>query len=274
MQQVSGDMLYQSTVAVFVFISVINGREVQPPKGIWQGTIPLEHEFPHHVYIGCDNRNKNGTIDWICNGAIINDFFVATTLSCLKGCIDLVIRLRSNLHPNAKAEHDYREVRNKNGTRPRSPPPVTELQPDLALIETEEINFVNGVAPVELPDFRTIAVGTELVATGFEIMPEYVFWNLNFLTLSVIDIPTCKDELPGWPLQYYHKCAQGINYNGDCLGSLCDEWGAPFVLKRDNKTLVGFYRRSVYGCEQGGPEVFVFIGTYVKWIKEEISKKQ
>lgn len=269
-------MLYLSTVAVFLFISVINGYEPRT-TGIRNGFKAKEQEFPHHAYIGVNRLN--GAIEWKCNGAIISEYYVATTLSCLSGFFDITIRVGSNNHPTMKQPAGFLELKNKKGTRPLSPPsdPNVLYQHDVALIETnKKISYTRAIQPVKLQKFdhSTIAANVELVATGFGSQNVNPLWKLQYLTLTVISRQECAFVISKSTrtLEEEYVCAVGMDRSRK-RGSLCEEWGAPFVLKEDKSTLVGFYERSEQNCDEGGPEAFLNLMPYVSWIKKQISRR-
>lgn len=294
-------MLYLTTVTVFLFLFVSNGQEVPNgqevllngtlyirtvnnvertidfKRGIRDGFKTTAHEFPHHAFIGCDQ--PDGTVKW-CNGAIINQYFVATLHSCLNYCVDVKIRIGSTYHPETNRTDGHVELKNKNGTTPRWRPSKRGItfEHDVALIETNvEILFTSEIQPVRLPLWDDIdsdyVIGTEVVATAFGVKEQNPLWELQLLTMTMLSREACLQEIPRLGFRNGTGCAAGMEYNRTCRGSLCDEFGAPFVLKRDNKTLVGLYETSSDFCDVGGPEGFIYIVPYVDWIKRQISQR-
>lgn len=138
----------------------------------------------------------------------------------------------------------------------------------MAPLETDsQIIYSQSVTKVILLLYNSsaLAANTQVVATGFGQFHKYnPWWELQYLTLDVFD----NSQFLSFPMQLMRVYMRRVRYNRTLRGSLCEELGAPLVLKRNNRTLVGMYQYSVPMCEYGGPEMFLAIAPYVRWIRE------
>lgn len=265
-------MLFRASfvVAATLLLSDVNS---QFALGIFDGWLAKPSQFPFHALIGC--VASSGSVVWICNGVIINNRFVATTASCVSSCSHFKIRVGSIVHPamNVTEESVPRvpsEYLLKPGTKPYLAPGYVEggKEHNLALLEVnEQIIYSHSIGQAKLPKANKPPVEyVQTVATGFGEHHKYnPYWELQFLTLNVLAASECVNYFPD--VSNSTICAQGTDYNRTRRGSLCEEYGAPLVLKRDNRTLIGIYQYSREGCDEGGPELFLNIGSYVHWIR-------
>lgn len=88
-------------VAASFFLSTINGDEAPNfMRGIFDGWAAKPRQFPYPALIGC--VYPKDTLQWICNGEIINHRFVMTANICVKNtwteCNNFIIRVDTNVH--------------------------------------------------------------------------------------------------------------------------------------------------------------------------------
>lgn len=134
-------LLRVTTVAIIYFLSSANGVYIRTPTdGITGGELVYPRQFTYHALIGCVN-NSNGddkSVEWICNGAIINNRFVATLASCVDGCNKFKIRVGTTAHKDSRfVEGHATEYFSKPGTMPNIAPGfiMGEIENDLATNE-------------------------------------------------------------------------------------------------------------------------------------------
>lgn len=264
---------FASAVAFYYFLSVSKGQLLTGfLSGFFDGWTVKPLQFPYHALIGC--VNNDGTVQWICNGAIINNRFVATSASCVYNCNSFKIRVGTIVHGDLNiTEGAPSEYITHPGTKPYYAPGFVpgNKEHDLALLETNEtIIYTHSVGQVILPKYNesSLAPNVQVVATGFGQPHKFnPWWELQFLTLSTMSTTECLHFFPN-AAGNTTICATGTDYNRTVRGSLCKEFGAPLVLKRDNRTLIGIYQYSREKCNEGGPEAFVKIEYYIQWICE------
>lgn len=265
------DMLLRVTaVVVIYFLSYANGQIPTNLTGIFDGFLAKPRQFPYHALIGCVQDDES--VDWICNGAIINNRFVASLASCVNSCNNFTIRVGTSVHADTNiTEGVPREYLSKPGTLPIFAPGyvIGNNENDLALIETsEQIIYSHSVDQVIIPKLNesTLAPDVQVIATGFgQLHHLNPYWELQYLTLNVMPNSECLETFPD--LGNTTMCAKGKEYNRMIRGSMCEEYGAPLVLARDNRTFVGIYQTSIATCDVGGPEKFVNIGSFIRWIR-------
>lgn len=260
------------SVAALLSLSVVNsGQLVEFAVGIFDGWVAKPSQFPFHALVGC--ILEDGYVQWMCNGVIINNRFVATQASCVDYCDNFKIRVGSIVHGYLNITQGITsEYITEPGTRPHVAPGYVagKREHDLALVEVnQQIIYSHSVQEVNLPrsDESTLAPYVQVVATGFGQLHKYnPWWELQFLTLNVLSASNCSEYFPN--ADNGTMCAAGTNYDRTGRGSLCQEYGAPLVLKRDNRTLVGLYQYSREQCDEGGPEIFLKIESYIRWIRQ------
>lgn len=277
---------FVTTVTAIVFLSAQECPKVPAqdcPRvrffpGIMDGFYSEPLFLPHHVLIGCAFENGSiTTIDWLCNGAIINDRFVATSAICTLHCNNFRILVGSNVHPVMNVPESATIYSTEPGRKPDYAPGYVQggRAHDLALLKANEpIIFSEFVKAVKLPPFRgdfTFDRNVSALASGFgQLHKHNPLWELQFLTYTTINDTECFKSFPDrMPNKSYDPfCARSIEYNRVNRGSLCEEFGAPIVHTIDNRTLMGFYQYSRETCDDGGPEVSLNIGWYIDWIRQ------
>lgn len=201
---------------------------------------------------------------WACNGAIINNRFVITQATCVYRCENFKIRVGSIVHGamNVTIDGIVGEYVTKWGTKPYFAPGYLPgyQEHDLALLETDsQIIYSQSVTKVILLLYNSsaLAANTQVVATGFGQFHKYnPWWELQYLTLDVFD----NSQFLSSPMQLMRVYMRRVRYNRTLRGSLCEEIIALW--------LVCINQYSVPMCEYGGPEMFLAIAPYVRWIRE------
>lgn len=255
-------------------LSAVNGQRVSTTflEGIFDGWTAKPAQFPFHALIGC--VFDDGYVQWICNGAILNNRFIITSATCANSCDNFKIRVGSIVHGYMNITQGVTsEYVTAPGTRPRYFPGYVagSTEHDIALLEvSQQIIYSHSVQEVILPkrNESTLGSNVSVVATGFGQYHKYnPYWELQFLTLNTLNSSNCSEYFPNADANRT-MCAQGSDYNNrQKRGSMCQEFGSPLVLKSDNRTLVGLYQYSRESCDEGGPEVFIRIGSYLRWIR-------
>lgn len=254
-----------SLVAAFLFLSIENVQSFSV-LNISQSASPDSLvQLPHQALIACVTEES---VYWKCNGAIINERFVATTATCVHTYKDFLIRLGNLISGNSLPDETI-TYKSQPGTLPFYHPDFNENKKyefDLALLKTEmPIAFSHAIQPVSIPDLDEVklADNAELVTSGFaeeNLETRYI----SYTTVSVLPDHVCNRS---FTFKYgTMKCVK-IKLK-TTNGHLCGGTGLPLVLKRDNRTLVGIYQNeATNNCTMEGPYSFTNINPFIPWIK-------